>query len=108
MQEMNARLHAESEVQPAAADTGGPGVSMLSQVNYALSLSLELSLLTHAEEGEGLQAAGAGLVPESRLGDAVEGEVVVPLQRILAAQRHPRRLRRLHHLLQQACTPGGQ
>lgn len=54
---------------------------------------------THAQKCERLQAARARVVAERRLRDAVEGVVVVPLQRILTRQRHLRRRSRLHNLV---------
>ena len=61
--------------------------------------------ISHAQEGELLEVPRAGIASERRLGDPVEGVMVVALQCVLARQGHPCLHAGLDYLLQQACKP---
>mmetsp|Transcript_39026 Transcript_39026/g.98093 ORF Transcript_39026/g.98093 Transcript_39026/m.98093 type:complete len:398 (+) Transcript_39026:161-1354(+) len=58
--------------------------------------------VAHAQKGDLHERACARALPKRRVRDALEGVVVVALQRVLARQRHVHQARRLDHLLQQA------
>ena len=59
--------------------------------------------VAHAQERELLQAPRPRVVPKRALRDAVEREVVVPLQCVFPRQRHAVRDCRFDDLLQQPC-----
>ena len=59
--------------------------------------------VAHAQEGELLQAPRARVQAQRALRNAVKGALVVPLQRVLAAQGDARCRGRLDDLLQQPC-----
>ena len=61
--------------------------------------------VAHAQEGELLQAPRARVQAQRALRDAVKGALVVPLQRVLAAQGDACCRGRLNDLLQQPCRP---